>query len=519
MNCRTIEYVLIKLFSLSLHIADSFAPIILICNFFLLNLQAISRRHFLMLFNSTTYLIFLPLVFACYWLMRSKRGQNMMLLLGSMVFYGWWSLPYLGMMTGTCLLNYLISRQLEGSAHRKSWLVGSLLLNFGVLGLFKYFNFFAENLSVVLNALGLRADIPTLALVLPVGISFYTFQLSAYMVDCYRGTLRATHSLLDFLSFIMFFPQLVAGPIERGSQLLRQIEQRRRFKYEEGVAGLRLILLGLFKKMVIADNCSVPVDAIFSNPDGYNAPVLLFGAVLFTLQIYGDFSGYCDIAKGSAHLMGIRLSVNFDRPYFSTSMMEFWRRWHVTLQSWFRDYVYIPLGGSHVGFWRTQLNIFIVFFLSGLWHGASWTFVLWGCYHAVLYIPSRLLARNRKSKGFEPHGFILELCRLRTFMLFCLGQIIFRCQTIGDVGVYFSSMFDLKTFSHLSLPPSATLAAVGLLSSLLLLACERMTLRMDYTTNGFDRMPRMVRRCLYVVIVLMILAFGGDNSAFIYFQF
>lgn len=489
----------------------------------MLILQCFSEFTDFMLFNTTTYLVFLPLVFVCYWLMRTKRGQNVVLLMGSMVFYGWWSLPYLGLMTAACLLNFLISRQLERGAHRKRWLVGALLLNFGVLGVFKYFNFFAENLSELLGMFGMRADLPTLELVLPIGISFYTFQLSAYMVDCYRGNLRPTRSLLDFLSFIMFFPQLVAGPIERGSQLLRQIRQRRRFKYEEGVAGLRLILLGLFKKMVIADNCSVPVDAIFGNPGGFSAPVLLFGGILFTLQIYGDFSGYCDIAKGSAHLLGIRLSVNFDRPYFSTSMVEFWRRWHVTLQSWFRDYVYIPLGGSRVGFWRTQLNIFIVFFLSGLWHGAAWTFVLWGCYHAVLYIPSRLMARRKKVQGVaDPDvGFSLirELCRLRTFLLFGLGQIIFRCQSISDVGVYLKSMFNISSFGQLSMPPSATLAAVGLLASLLLLTCERMTLRMDYTTDGFDRFPRMVRRFLYVVLVLVILAFGGDNSAFIYFQF
>lgn len=476
-----------------------------------------------MLFNSTIYLIFLPLVFVCYWLMRTRRGQNLVLLLGSMVFYGWWSLPYLGLMTGTCLANYLMSRQMEGDRHRKAWLTGAVLLNFGVLGLFKYFNFFAENLSVVLQAFGMRADMPTLELVLPIGISFYTFQLTAYMVDCYRGQLRPTRSLLDFLTFIMFFPQLVAGPIERGSQLLSQMERRRTFSYGEGVAGLRLILVGLFKKMVIADNCSVPVDAIFDHPGGFSAPVLLMGAILFTLQIYGDFSGYCDIAKGSAHLMGIRLSVNFDRPYFSRSMMEFWRRWHVTLQSWFRDYVYIPLGGSRVGFFHTQLNIFIVFLLSGLWHGAAWTFVLWGCYHGLLYIPSRLMARRRKGRGddFADRGFSLnlELCRLRTFMLFCLGQVIFRCQSIGDVGVYLGSMLDVRTFSQLTLPPSATLAAVGLLASVLLLAAERLTLRKDYVTSGFDSMPKWARRSLYVLLVLVILAFGGDNSAFIYFQF
>lgn len=477
-----------------------------------------------MLFNTTTYLVFLPLVFACYWLMRTKGGQNLVLLLGSMVFYGWWSLPCLGLMTVTCLANYVVSRRMDGSRHKKMWLASAVVLNFGVLGVFKYFNFFAENLSVLLNALGLRADLPTLELVLPIGISFYTFQLTAYVVDCYRGNQPATRSLLDFLSFIMFFPQLVAGPIERGSQLLSQMERRRTFSYGEGVTGMRLILVGLFKKMVIADNCSVPVDAIFANPGGFSGPVLLFGGILFTLQIYGDFSGYCDIAKGSAHLLGIRLSVNFDRPYFSRSMVEFWRRWHVTLQSWFRDYVYIPLGGSRVGFWRTQLNIFIVFFLSGLWHGAAWTFVVWGCYHAVLYIPSRLMARRRKSKGggkVDDCGFSLigELCRLRTFMFFCLGQVIFRCQSIGDVGVYFSSMADVGSYGRLSLPPSATLAAVGLVASLLLLACERLTLGNEYVTSVFDRLPKVVRRSVYVLLVLVILAFGGDNSAFIYFQF
>ena len=475
-----------------------------------------------MLFNTTTYLIFLPLVFACYWSMRSTKGQNWVVLLASMVFYGWWSLPFLGLMVATCLLNFLCVRRMGQTTRRKLWMATALIVNFGVLALFKYFNFFAENFAMLIELFGMKADMPTINVILPVGISFYTLQLSAYVIDCYRENLKPTASLLNFLAFIMFFPQLVAGPIERGSKLLTQMEKQRSFSYPDGVEGLRLILLGLFKKMVIADNCAVSADAIFANPTHYVSSTLAVGAVLFTFQIYGDFSGYSDIARGSAKLFGIHLSQNFRKPYLATSIIDFWRRWHITLQTWLRDYLYIPLGGSRMSQWRTQLNVSVVFVASGLWHGASWTFVLWGIYHAILFIPSRIWSHKAKSSGDMPikNSFLkLFLPRLVTFVLVCVGLIIFRCDTVSDIADYFSTMCSLSGFCTLPVPPSATLALIGMSAALLLMVCEYLCLQKEDVTQGFDAMPKLLRRCLYVAVVLMIMVFGGDNSAFIYFQF
>ena len=457
-----------------------------------------------MLFNTTTYLIFLPLVFVLYWTMRSCRSQNLVLLLASMVFYGWWSVPCLGLMVGTCLLNYLFVLLMQQHRHRKPWLFLSLLLNFGVLGIFKYFNFFAENLAILLNTVGIRADMPTLNIILPVGISFYTFQLSGYVIDCYKQK-PASQPLLHFLTFISFFPQLVAGPIERGSHLLPQIQTRRTFSYSEGVNGLRLILLGLFKKMVIADNCAVPVDIIFANPSAFTTPVLLLGGVMFAAQIYGDFSGYSDIAKGSALLLGIHLSTNFKSPYLATSIADFWRRWHITLQLWLRDYVYIPLGGSRCKPSRKYLNVLIVFMLSGLWHGAAWTFVLWGVYHAILIIFSRPQTHLQ--------ALSLHFHRLFVFVLVCIGWVIFRCPTLTALQTYFTSLTHWK---GTLLPPSATIACVGMTAALLLWFLEY---RNEQRSISLDALSKPFRWSLYVLTTLIIIVFGGDNSAFIYFQF
>ena len=449
-----------------------------------------------MLFNTLTYLIFLPLVFLMYWSMRGVRGQNWVVVVASMVFYGWWSLPCLALMVGTCVANYLfVGGMVRPAARRKAWLVAALVLNFGILGVFKYFNFFAQNLAALLLLFGLKPDIPTLDIILPVGISFYTFQLSAYVIDCYRGTLEPTRSLLRFMAFICFFPQLVAGPIERGHKLLPQFAARRRFDEAEATDGMRLLLWGLVKKMLIADNCATQVDYIFANYQDVSTPTLWLGALYFTFQIYGDFSGYSDMAVGSAKLLGIRISANFDKPYFATSLPEFWRRWHITLMGWFRDYVYIPLGGNRRGPARQTANRFAVFLLSGLWHGSNWTFVLWGLYHALCYrLPARRL----------------------TFLVVLLGWVIFRAEDATMAAGYLSGMFCPRMLS------SAACSRMPLLPIVLLVVAEWLMRSaphpFQWRNTGWQS-HQWVRLAVYLLVFSVTVLAGGATVQFIYFQF
>lgn len=449
-----------------------------------------------MLFNTLTYLLFFPLVFLLYWSIKRRKAQNVVIVLASMVFYGWWSVPCLGLMVGTCLLNYAFVHGMGRTRRRKPWLVASLLLNFGVLGVFKYFNFFADNLAVLMDAVGLHADLPTLQLVLPVGISFYTFQLSGYVIDCYRRDLQPTHSLIQFLAFICFFPQLVAGPIERGRDLLPQFAKPRHFDEQQATDGMRLILWGLVKKMLIADNCATEVNHIFADYDHVSLPTLWLGALYFTIQIYGDFSGYSDIAVGSAKLLGINISQNFDKPYFATSMQDFWRRWHITLMGWFKDYVYIPLGGNRKGKVRKQLNMLAVFLLSGLWHGSNWTFVLWGLYHALVYrLPVKRFA----------------------FLLVLIGWVLFRAEDIDMAWGYLSGMFNPTLWQGPLLCSRRPL----LLIALLVLTEWRMkkaTHPFQWKETGWQS-SQLVRMTVYLALFLTIIAIGGEKVQFIYFQF
>lgn len=448
-----------------------------------------------MLFNSVTYLLFLPIVFTLYWSAKTCRGQNLILLLASMFFYGWWSFPCLGLMVGTCVLNYVFVHQILIGRGRKAWLVAALMINFGTLGVFKYFNFFADNLGLLMNTLGFHADMPTLNIILPIGISFYSFQLSAYVIDCYRGDIQPTRSFVRYLTFISFFPQLVAGPIERGSHLLPQFSYRRKFDEVAAIDGMRLILWGLVKKMLVADNCAYQVDYVFSNYDSVSSSTLWLGALYFTFQIYGDFSGYSDMAVGSARLFGIHITHNFNRPYFAISMQDFWRRWHITLMSWFRDYVYIPLGGSRKGKVRKQMNILIVFLLSGLWHGAGWTFICWGLYHALVYHVST---------------------RWLTFLLVLFGWVIFRAPDMSVCVEYIASMFNTHSFG---MPDCSRMP-------LLLIAMLMLT---EWYMKGFAH-PFMwkstglwsfqiVRMLIYLIVFISTIVLGGEKTQFIYFQF
>ena len=449
-----------------------------------------------MLFNTLTYLIFLTLVFLLHWSAQKRQAQNGVIVLASMVFYGWWSVPCLGLMVATCALNYGMVRAMEHTERRKVWMVTALLLNFGILGVFKYFNFFAENMAVLLHALHFRTDFPTLNIILPVGISFYTFQLSAYVVDCYRKELRPTPSFLQFLAFISFFPQLVAGPIERGRNLLPQFASKRVFSETDATEGMRLILWGLMKKMLLADNCAAQVDYVFSHYDTVSASTLWLGALYFTFQIYGDFSGYCDMAIGSAKLFGIQLSQNFNRPYFATSMQDFWRRWHITLMGWFKDYVYIPMGGNRKGNLRKRFNNLAVFALSGLWHGSNWTFVCWGLYHAlVYYLPVKRFA----------------------FLFVVLGWVIFRAPDMGVAAGFLSGMFNPTTL--LTTPVCSRMPL--LLIALLMLTEWRMKDRahpFQWSNTGWQSW-QPVRLITYWILFVTTVLLGGEHIQFIYFQF
>lgn len=354
-----------------------------------------------MLFNSIEFLIFLPLVFFGYWFVfKSLRWQNLFVVAVSYLFYGWWDWRFLLLILFTSLCSYLSGVYLEKCAGNRSvqkWIsAGNILLNLSILGVFKYFDFFTENLVNVLHLLGWDADYVTLNILLPVGISFYTFQALSYTIDVYQGKIKATHDIVAFFAYISFFPQLVAGPIERATHLLPQFLRPRNFDCDLALDGIRQMLWGFFKKVVVADNCALFVNGVFENYQTLDGSTLFLGAFFFTIQIYGDFSGYSDIAIGCARLFGIDLMQNFKYPYFSRDIAEFWRRWHISLTTWFRDYIYIPLGGSRVGKWKSFRNTLVIFLVSGFWHGANWTFVAWGAYHALLFLPLLLLGQNRR---------------------------------------------------------------------------------------------------------------------------
>ncbi len=387
-----------------------------------------------MQFDSYTYALFLPLVFLVYWCLRRRlRLQNLFLLAASYVFYGWWDWRMLCLILLTSLTTYGSALLMRGDRSRHDrWLVAAnVALNLGVLVVFKYLGFLRDSLVDFLGLFGLHPDWPTLNILLPVGISFYTFQAISYTVDVYRGDVKPTRDAVAFCVFIAFFPQLVAGPIERASNLLPQFLRRKVFDYDTAVVGVRQILWGLAKKVIIADSIGYYVDYLLYNPYHFTAASMLWAGVLFVVQIYADFSGYSDIAIGSARLFNIRLQPNFRYPFFSRNMKELWQRWHISLISWFRHYVYFPMGGSRRGKWRTALNVMVLFFLSGLWHGADWTFVVWGVFNGLLVMPFVFLPKRRLSE----HAELRDLPRiLVTFLLFSLEAIAFRATNIVHLG-------------------------------------------------------------------------------------
>jgi len=479
-----------------------------------------------MLFNSFEFLIFLPLVFIFYWGVFKKniQIQNILILISSYIFYGWWDWRFLTLICLSSALDYYIGIKIGKSRtqnRKKLFLSISLLSNFGLLGVFKYFNFFSESLSQAFEHIGYELDPFTLNVVLPVGISFYTFQTVSYSIDIYRSKLNPSKNIIAFFAFVSFFPQLVAGPIERASNLLPQFLNKRTFSYNKAVDGLRQILWGFFKKVVIADNCALMVNEIFGSYQDQSGSVLILGAVYFAFQIYGDFSGYSDIAIGTAKLFGFDLMTNFKTPYFSRDIAEFWRRWHISLSTWFRDYLYIPLGGSRVNTLLAVRNVFIIFIVSGFWHGANWTFIVWGALNALYFIPLLITGVNRKNTNVVAQNAwlpnIKELFQMvATFLLVCLSWVFFRAENLSMAFDYLkkivSSTFMPENFLYFK-PELIVLIFIWIIFEWSIFRHEDYLLR-------FDKLSPIMRRLFYIFIGSLIYFFMvNESTTFIYFQF
>lgn len=478
-----------------------------------------------MLFNSLEFLIFLPTVFFLYWfLFRNKlKQQNILLLISSYVFYGWWDWRFLSLIIFSSTIDYFIGIYLsktEDNRSRKLLLLTSLFINLGFLGFFKYYNFFLESFSEAFTFFGNSISADRLNIILPVGISFYTFQTLSYTIDVYRKKLPPTKNAIAFFAFVSFFPQLVAGPIERATNLLPQFYSKRKFEYAKAVDGLRQILWGLFKKIVIADNAATYVNIIFNDSENYSGSTLLLGAFFFAFQIYGDFSGYSDIAIGTSRLFGFNLKRNFAFPYFSRDIAEFWRRWHISLSTWFRDYVYIPLGGSRGGTFYKVRNTFIIFVVSGFWHGANWTFIVWGALNAIYFLPLLLLKKNRINTDIVAENSLLPnfkeiLQMLVTFFLTLLAWVFFRADNVAHAFTYLDQIFSLTFFNVPEILPIQDLLFIGLLVLIEWIQRKKEhALELDGIT-----LPVYIRFSIYYALIAFIFLFGGQQQQFIYFQF
>lgn len=478
-----------------------------------------------MLFNSIDFAIFLPIVFILYWFVTEKnlKLQNFLIVIASYLFYGWWDWRFLSLILFSTLVDYSVGLRLkdeENQNKRKILLWISILVNLGFLGFFKYYNFFLENFTTAFSFFGTEINANSLNIILPVGISFYTFQTLSYTIDVYKRKLKPTKNYIAFSAFVSFFPQLVAGPIERATSLLPQFYKKRIFDYSKAVDGMRQILWGLFKKVVIADNCAEYANLIFNNSDNYSGSTLIVGAIFFTFQIYGDFSGYSDIAIGTSRLFGFDLKRNFAFPYFSRDIAEFWRRWHISLSTWFRDYLYIPLGGSRGGTWMKVRNTFIIFIVSGFWHGANWTFMVWGALNAIYFLPLLLTNTNRNNLEIVAHGKLLPNMReliliLTTFSLTVLAWIFFRAENITHAFRYISEIFSISTFS---IPQEHPRNIILLLMFFVLIEWLGREGRYAISHLG-TTWRRSVRYAFYYAILIAIFWFGGKEQEFIYFQF
>jgi alginate O-acetyltransferase complex protein AlgI len=478
-----------------------------------------------MLFNSTSFLVFLPIVFLLYWFVfnKSLTWQNILILIASYVFYGWWSEKFLLLLIGSTLLDYLYGFGVGSNNKTKAkfflWL--SILNNLGILGIFKYYNFFALQFQQAFELAGIHTNPVLLQIALPVGLSFYTFHGMSYVFDIYRGVRKPVTNLVDYSVFVSFFPLLVAGPIERANHLLPQVQSKRTFNYAQAVEGCRLILWGLFKKVVIADSLAVVADQIFNNYQDYNAFTLLIGAVAFAFQIYGDFSGYSDIALGTAKLFGFELLSNFKFPYFSRNIAEFWRRWHISLSSWFKDYLYIPLGGSRKGKARAVLNTFIIFLVSGFWHGASWNFIAWGFIHACGFLPLLLLNRNRQYlSDVVAQSSIIPTIKealqmLSTFAFVTFAWIFFRSESLRSAWGYVQQII----VSAVESPKQFLTVPQGLSSFAYILPLLIIDWNFRHNERQLMFKNAWYKNMFYIVLGILVLFYFGKRSSFIYFQF
>lgn len=480
-----------------------------------------------MLFNSFEFLVFLPIVFLLYWFVfRTRKWQNLLVVVASYTFYGWWDWRFLFLIALTSICSFAsgwLIEHYEGHRQRQRWVsAANIVLNLGILGVFKYYNFFVENLDALLRSLGWQLDWVTINILLPVGISFYTFQALSYTIDVYQKKLPATHDVVEFFAYISFFPQLVAGPIERATNLLPQFQRQRTFDYTQAVDGMRQMLWGFLKKLVIADNCATLVNEYWNQYAALPGMTLFLLGVLFTFQIYCDFSGYSDIAIGCARLFGFNLMRNFNFPYFSRSIPEFWRRWHISLTTWFRDYIYFPLGGSRCDKWKIIRNVYIVWAISGLWHGANWTFVCWGLFHATLLAIYNVFSINTKYEHVVAYGHYLPsikeaLQMALTFVLTIIGWIIFRAESMTQAAEYLTTMVRNKFFD-----PSLLYKKPYLLFGMALLAIEWLQRDKQHALQFSAIKPfnyRAVRWGIYFLIIMMISIYAGASQQFIYFQF
>jgi D-alanyl-lipoteichoic acid acyltransferase DltB (MBOAT superfamily) len=480
-----------------------------------------------MLFNSFEFLAFLPIVFLLYWFVfHGRQWQNLLIVVASYFFYGWWDWRFLFLIALTSLCSYgsgLLMEYYEGQRRKQKWVsAANIVLNLGILGVFKYYNFFIENLDVLFRAFGWHLDWVTMNIVLPVGISFYTFQALSYTIDIYQKKLPATHDPVEFFAYISFFPQLVAGPIERATNLLPQFQHKRQFDYAKAVDGMRQMLWGFLKKLVIADNCATVIDNNWGNYAELPGLTLFFLGVLFTIQIYCDFSGYSDIAIGCARLFGFNLMRNFNFPYFSRSIPEFWRRWHISLTTWFRDYIYFPLGGSRCDKWKIIRNVYIVLGISGLWHGANWTFVCWGLFHATLLAIYNIFGINTKYKQVVAYGKLLPSMKetmqiALTFFFAVIGWIIFRAESMTQAVDFLTAMVSNKFFDA-----SALYGKTYLCFGFTLLAIEWLQRDKQHALQFPNIKPfnyRLVRWGIYYLILIVITKYAGSSQTFFYFQF
>jgi len=482
-----------------------------------------------MLFNSLNFAIFLPIVFTLYWLVNKNfRLQNFIMIVASYYFYACWDYRFLFLLMFSTALDYFSGIMMENATStrvKKIWFWLSIIINLGFLGVFKYYNFFMDSFADGLSLLGVHSDFAVLSVILPVGISFYTFHGLSYVIDIYYDRIKAERNFIDYAVFVSFFPLLVAGPIERATHLLPQIQRVRHFNYTTAIDGLRQILWGLFKKIVIADNCAKYANLIFGNSEEYSGSTLVLGALFFTFQIYCDFSGYSDIALGVARLFGIELLRNFAFPYFSRDIAEFWRRWHISLTTWFRDYLYIPLGGSRGGTWMKVRNTFIIFIVSGFWHGANWTFIIWGFLNAVYFLPLLLTNNNRKNietvaKGrFFPS--IDEIFRiLITFGLTVIAWVFFRAENVGHAISYLSGIFSKSLFeipNYEGFKPS--LVVLFLVAGFMLVEWIGRDNQYAISTLGL-KWKRPLRWGFYSLIIFLIgMYMQTEETPFIYFQF